>query len=87
MKRYHHFEYIKARKSIFYFISFELTLFIISPLLLYFNTNDSRVITLIIYCQGYYTLMQSFGILYLKKLKDPLEGISKLGYLQLVSIN
>ena len=40
-----------------------------------------------LYWQGYYLLLQSLGIIYLKKAKDPFEGISYLGYLQLISIH
>ena len=35
---------------------------------------------------GIYPLSQALGIVYLKLTKDPLEGISKLDCLQLVSI-
>ena len=36
---------------------------------------------------GVYVLFQSIGVLWLKISIDPLEGISKLGYLQLISRN
>ena len=36
---------------------------------------------------GLYPVLQAIGIVYLKKTKDPLEGISKLDCLQIVSIN
>ena len=40
-----------------------------------------------LYWQGYYLILQSLGIIFLKSAKDPLEGISHLGYLQLLSIH
>ena len=36
---------------------------------------------------GVYVLFQSIGVLWLKMSIDPLEGISKLGYLHLISRN
>ena len=36
---------------------------------------------------GLNVLFQSLGVIYLKPTRDPLERISYLGYMQLVSIN
>ena len=36
---------------------------------------------------GIWLLQQAIGIVFIKKTKDPLEAVSKLGYLQLVSSN
>jgi hypothetical protein len=36
---------------------------------------------------GLYPVLQAIGIVYLKRTHDPLEGISKLDCLQIVSIN
>ena len=39
------------------------------------------------YASGFYIILQGLGLIFIKSTKDPLERISKIGYLQLVSVN
>ena len=51
------------------------------------NENEKAGIIYLSMTLGSYLILQSFSILYLKPSKDPLESITNLDYLQLLSIN
>lgn len=66
------FEYIDL--SIMY-----VSYFIIGP--------KNNILKHVEFCSGVYITLQAMGLILIKKTRDPLERISKLGYLKLVSIN
>ena len=66
----------------FYFIELALTM-------LELLDNNNRVVYLIkkiIFGLGAYPIQQAFCLIYLKQTKDPLDGVSKLDFINLVSI-
>ena len=93
MKKYHRFEYNLARNSIFVFCIFEVLPEVL--FLVHSNKNnavdelriDLNYIASVVVITGTYPVIQALGIIYLKITHDPLEGISKLDCVQLVSNN
>ena len=93
MRKYHFYEAKLVQKSMICFVLFEL--FIQIPYVLeYIHSSDNwkeigEFMFLPYLCMvlGFYLVLQSFSIIYLKPSKDPIEGISYLDYLQLLSIN
>ena len=88
MNRYHKYEFKAIRWSLAMFVLTE-SLDIIG-LIVRLATELSSVGWLIwtihVYAGGY-VMIQSIGIILVKKTRDPLERISKIGYLQLISSN
>ena len=90
MRKFHFLEYKVIRFSVFYFVTFE----IFGELSPEFGNFINNVKTIrynywveMIMQTGFYPVFQAIGIIYLKRTRDPLEGISKLDCLQIVSIN
>ena len=96
LRQHHYLVYKKEGLQIIYFFAFEVAncamTQIIQGLLWTPKGGDGKeqiyltYIAIYIY-SGYNTILQSIGVIYVKNTKDPLESISKLGLLQLVSIN
>ena len=93
MKKYHRFEYNLAKFSIFIYCIFECFGEILFLAKLKTNGEISDfskelnywVFITTMTCS--YPVLQALGIIYLKLTHDPLEGISKLDSIQIVSIN
>ena len=88
-KKYHHFEAKIAQKSMVCFVLFEILIQL--PYILeefaHSHHDENMRISFHIMAIGGYLVLQSFSIISLKPSKDPLESISNLDYLQLLSIN
>ena len=86
MAKFHNFEMKKVRTFLIFYAIFELhDVFIMAVLP---NFIDQQFYTLMFEINivlGGYLFMQAFAIIVVKQSKDPLEGISKIGYLQLIS--
>ena len=50
-----------------------------------FNDNFAAKL-MIIFCIGFFPFNQAIGYIYIKNTSDPLDGVSKLDYVHLVSI-
>ena len=73
------------------FISFiEITAMALFSLFVYEGWDSFTIIRNFLFCYfmgGFYIILQGLGLIYFKSSKDPLERISKIGYIQLCSIN
>ena len=90
MSKYHHFEMRKIWCSLFSFVLFEFIVGILEGFLIYYYKTwpELEAIVKLYYNQcGAYIILQGLGLIFIKKTKDPLERISKIGYLQIISIN
>ena len=95
MKKLHNYEFKKVKKSMIGFVCYELILFCIVAYNSLFidlwekeiNPNNHLLAIFKMFILGFNVILQSVGILVLKPSRDPLERISYLGYMQLVSIN
>ena len=94
MKKLHNYEFKKVKKSMIGFVCYELFLFCIVVFeTIYADINgdskEDEPVTAIfkMFILGFNVILQSVGIIVLKPSRDPLERISYLGYMQLVSIN
>ena len=89
MRKYHTFEYKQIHCSLLTFVLIESIDFF-SPFVRAIVGQDAPwynlIMTIYIFGGGY-VMIQSLGIIFVKKTRDPLERISKIGYLQLISSN
>ena len=86
MAKFHNFEMKKVRCFLIFYAIFELhDVFIMAVLSNFINPKFFTLIFEIDLALGGYLFMQAFAIIVVKQSKDPLEGISKIGYLQLIS--
>jgi hypothetical protein len=99
LKEYHFERYLKVNLQLTFFILSEvipLAIDIVNRVikLLYMNTRDvipAKVFNTVGYIDQYlwtvYPLLQAFGMLVLKSSQDPINGISKLKYILIYSLN
>ena len=88
MNKYHHYEKKKVQWSMIGFVIFEsLDLFIVLLKEIAFDNEFLKFCIDVELSLGGYIFFQALGIILIKKTRDPLERISKIGYLQLVSSN
>ena len=87
IKRYYPDEYLMNKKNMmFYFIveNFTCIYILIGN---FANNKYTSDMFYIIMCLGIYPMLQSFGYIFIKKTRDPLEGVSKLDFVYVVSIS
>lgn len=87
MHKYHNYEMNFVKCSMILFVLFEqfdLGLFTTGQML-FRDLADHLIIPMQLYAGGY-VLIQSLGIIYVKKSRDAIDGISKIRFLQLYSI-
>ena len=80
LRKNFHYQFIKLYPQILCFSFFISSIQLLAFILEYFDSLHDIIIRLI-YHQGYFLMIYSLAFNYLKKAKDPLEGISLLGYL------
>ena len=82
MNKYHHYEMNKISISLISFALFEsidIIAIFVEPMLLHHH-SFWLFYNIELYLGGY-IFLQALGIIYIKKTRDPLERISKLGFL------
>ena len=95
MNNLHNYEMKKiwlSRLSLLLYTIFETILgFTDLVLIYYYYGNGKHGFSKVLYFDngllGFYLIFQSFALIFSKKTRDPIERISKIGYLQLISIN
>ena len=96
MKKYHNYEMNQIKGKLLCFLIFEAFIQIFEIIIMYFvvsyikHENKSQIkntkpiyyyIFLCYIGSGFYVVLQGMGLVFVKSTKDPLERISKIGYL------
>ena len=87
IRKYHNYQLKKVYFSMIIFVLYEILDGMEYWVTIYIFPTIFEYVYPIYQQSGYYVIIQSIGIIYLKQNKDPLENISKLGFMSLVSIN
>ena len=89
MHRYQYAEFRMNLRTMIYFFILEVILSILNVLGNVFEGESNSMLVLsrsLLNMLGIYPIQQAFCIIFLKKTRDPLDGLSKFDFLNLVSI-